>query len=109
MSEELTRDEHSGSILTFSTIGFLLCVILTVAAYYIVQHHIMPTEQALATIVILGVVQLLVQATFFFRLNTKTASGKWDLLTFFFTILIIAIVVCGSLWIMYNLNYYMVH
>ena len=109
MSEELTRDEHSGSILTFSIIGFLLCVILTVAAYYIVQHHLMPPLHALTTIVILGVVQLLVQVIFFFRLNTKTASGKWDLVTFFFTILIIAIIVCGSLWIMYNLNYNMVN
>ena len=109
MSAELTRNEHGSSILGFSIIGFLLCVILTVAAFTIVERHLLSTHAAIAAVVVLGLVQLLVQVICFMRLNTKTASGKWDVMTLIFSILIIAIVVCGSLWIMYNLNYYMVH
>jgi cytochrome o ubiquinol oxidase operon protein cyoD len=57
---------------------------------------------------ILAIMQLLVQCICFLRLNTSK-TGRWNVLPFLFTIFIIAIFIGGSLWIMVNLNYNMVH
>lgn len=90
-------------------IGFVLSVILMLVIYWLVGHHVLPTQSLYTAIAVFAVVQLIVQVLFFLRLNARTDSSRWDLISFLFTILIIAIVVVGTLWIMYNLNYYMVN
>lgn len=90
-------------------VGFVLAVILTLASFYIVQHHVMSPKGLYITLTILAVVQLLVWLRCFLRLNTCNEDGKWDLISFLFSLVIVAVVVIGTLWIMYNLNYNMVH
>lgn len=55
------------------------------------------------TISLFAVVQIVVHLVYFLHMNTKSEGG-WNLIALIFTGLIIAIVVVGSLWIMYNLN-----
>ncbi len=43
---------------------------------------------------------------YFLHMNSKSDEG-WNLTAFIFTVIIIAIVVVGSIWIMWNLNYNM--
>lgn len=89
--------------------GYILSVILTVAAFLIVEKQWLAGEMAFAALAALAVVQFIVQVICFLRLNTQTEDDRWNFIAFLFTLLIIAIVITGSLWIMYNLNYYMVH
>lgn len=87
-------------------IGFVLSTATTLAAYFAVVNQLWPFEQLVALIVGLAVVQLIIQLLFFLHLSHEK-GGRWKLVTFGFAVLIVAIVVVGSLWIMNNLNYNM--
>lgn len=108
-TETTAKQENPGKLLRYYITGFILCILLTVLAYSLDSMHLMPAQDAYTLLVVLLVAEVIVQAVCFLRLNTGTESGRWNLLCFAFTAFIIAIVVIGSLWIMYNLNYYMVH
>lgn len=84
-------------------IGFVLSVILTVIPFAMVMNGTAPHSTILATVVILAVVQIVVHFVYFLHLN-GSSEERWNLVALLFTILVIAIVVIGSLWIMYNLN-----
>ncbi len=90
-------------------IGFVLSLVLSLVAYAIVVKHTLSNSGLYIALTVFVVLALFVQVIFYFRLNTKTQDDRWNLICFLFTILIMAIVVSGSLWIMYNLNYYMVN
>jgi cytochrome o ubiquinol oxidase operon protein cyoD len=90
-------------------VGFILCAALSIAAAYLVQHHLFDTKVLCVLVTVFLIAQVFVQMCCFFRLNNSSPDSKWDLITFFFTIFITAIIVTGSLWIMFNLNYNMVH
>jgi cytochrome o ubiquinol oxidase operon protein cyoD len=94
--------------LTSYLIGFVLSVILTNVTFNLVMHHHFSSIDLYTSIAVIAVVLLFVQSIFFLRLNAKSSDDKWNLVAFCFTIFIICIVVTGSLWIMYNLNYNMV-
>ena len=83
--------------------GFILSVILTLAAYFAVTNH---ASNALLIILALAVVQLVVQLVFFLHLN-QGSDRHWNLTVFFSTVSIILILVIGSIWIMNHLNYNM--
>lgn len=93
--------------LQYYVLGFGLSLIFTAAAFVLVQQHLLDTQALYIVVVALGLLQLLVQIMFFLRLNTSPEEGRWNLITLLFTLIVVAIVVIGSLWIMYNLNYNM--
>jgi cytochrome o ubiquinol oxidase operon protein cyoD len=93
-----------GSVVTY-TLGFGLSIVMTLAAFATVVYHILPKSGTLF-IVCLAVGQLLVQLLCFLHLGSE-ARPRWNLLIFLLAVLIIAIIVGGSLWIMANLNYNM--
>lgn len=86
--------------------GFILSILLTLLAFVLVHKHLFSTEALYVVIVFLALVQFFVQLRCFLQLNTSS-EGRWDLISFVFTLVVIFIVVGGSLWIMYNLNYNM--
>ncbi len=87
-------------------IGFILSIALTVIPYMIVVHHMLVEDAIIIAIIGLGVIQLLVQLIFFLHLGLAP-DQRSNLLTFCFTTLVLVILVVGSLWIMYNMNYNM--
>lgn len=87
-------------------VGFILSIILTVIPYMIVVQHLLPYHIMIIAIVILGVMQLLVQLVFFLHLGAES-KPRWNLMAFMFAILVVAILVIGTMWIMYNLDYNM--
>ena len=97
--------DHSGashgSVKTYMT-GFILSIILTVIPFWMV----MTGAASPAVILAMAVVQVLVHLVCFLHMNTKSDEG-WNMTAFVFTVLIIAILVVGSIWIMWNLNYNM--
>lgn len=102
--------EYGGSHKTLAGYvwGLALSLILTLGSFGLVGWHLLKVSDLYVVISILAVLQLFVQSIFFLRLNASQ-EGRWNLLPFLFVILIVGILVAGSLWIMYNLNYNMMH
>ena len=104
----MSTTEHTsghGSLASYTT-GFVLSLALSVLAYFLVSRQILTGAALIASIIVLALVQLLVQLTFFLHLG-KESNPRWNLVVFLFSLLIVIILVGGSLWIMKNLNYHM--
>lgn len=98
-------DNHGashGSAKSYLT-GFVLSVILTAIPFWMVMDGSASHGTVLATVVGMAVVQIFVHLVYFLHMNASSEE-RWNLVALVFTVLIIAIVIVGSLWIMYNLN-----
>lgn len=102
MVKQHKHNSNHGTLKSY-IIGFILSIALTIIPYLIVVNHAFAINVVALSVVAIGIVQLLVQLIFFLHLNTSQ-DGQDNLLSFVFTFLIIAILVVGSLWIMYNMN-----
>jgi cytochrome o ubiquinol oxidase operon protein cyoD len=100
------RLESSQRAMRSYVIGLILSLLLTYIPYAMVTKRLFGPESLLVGSAFFGVAQLLVQIFFFLHLPAKV-KPYWDLVVFFFTFLIVAFLVIGSLWIMYHLNYNM--
>lgn len=89
-------------------IGLSLSLLFTFVAFALVAQHSISTAALYISLSILALLQLFAQVVFFLRFNTSR-EGRWTLMPFLFVIVIVLVVVGGSLWIMFNLNYNMVH
>lgn len=89
-------------------LGLGLSLLLTLCAFLLVGKHLLASQYLYILLAVLAICQLITQVICFLRLNSS-AKGRWNLMSFIFTIFIVAILVGGSLWIMFNLNYNMVH
>ena len=58
---------------------------------------------AAGIVIAFAFVQIIVHTFFFLHINTR-AEGGWTLMALIFTVVIVAIVITGSLWIMFHLN-----
>lgn len=88
--------------------GLLSSLIFTFSAFSLVIYKPISVHNIYILLAVLAVLQLIAQVAFFLRMNTS-AEGRWNLMPFIFTIVIVLVLVFGSLWIMFNLNYNMVH
>lgn len=88
--------------------GFVTCLILTGTAYIAAVSNIFSDTVAIAVIAVLAVVQCAVQLRRFLHVGVEF-KPRWKLMVFTTMILIVLILVIGSLWIMSNLNYRMIH
>lgn len=86
--------------------GFGLSLVFTLTAFYLVTQHALPARLLIAAVISLALAQFTAQLLLFLHLGTET-SPRWKLLSFGFMLLVVAIIVFGSLWIMNNLNYHM--
>ncbi len=86
-------------------VGFGLSLTLTLAAYGFVTGHVFSGLALTGVLAGLAIVQVLVQLLFFLHLRHE-AEPRWKLLVFDFMLLIVAILVFGTLWIMNNLDYH---
>lgn len=90
-------------------VGFALSLLLTLLAFAVVGFPDYSHAFIYGTLTILALSQLLVQVICFLRLNIRSTQDRWNLLAFVFTLIVVLILVSGSLWIMVNLNYYMMN
>ncbi len=95
-----------GSVKSY-LIGFGTSLVLTAASYLlVVGGWEISIEILIALVMCLAVMQLFVQLIFFLHLGFERGP-KWNLAFFISTVGIILLIVLGSLWIMYHLNYNM--
>lgn len=98
-----TADTHAGhgTYASYLT-GFALSALLTAIAFGVAMMPLFSRAATIGVVTVAGLAQICVQNFFFMHLNRR--SERWNFISFFFTVLIIAILVGGSLWIMYHLN-----
>jgi cytochrome o ubiquinol oxidase subunit IV len=84
-------------------VGYVLSLLITVAAYVLVTRHLLPQEMLLASILGLAILELIVQMECFLHLG-HALSMRARVIALSVALLIVAILVVGSLWIMYNLS-----
>ena len=101
-------DAHHGWNRNFKPLilGFILSILLTFASYLIVTENYLTGKTLLLAILGLCCIQALVQLVLFLHLGLES-KPRWNLIIFLFLVLLIVVVIGGSLWIMYNLNYNM--
>lgn len=103
---ELQSSEAHGTIVTYVA-GFLLSVVLTLVAYVLVVNQAIPNRELLIGVVVtLAVVQFAVQMVFFLHLG-REQRPRWNLVVFSFMLMVLFILVLGTLWIMWGLDYHM--
>lgn len=88
------------------SIGFSLSLILTLIAYYFVIQKSFSKDILFAMVSGFAILQAFVQLFLFLHLGQEK-KPRWGFHTFLMMILILFIVVFGSLWIMYSLDYRM--
>ncbi len=98
--------EEQGKIKTY-LIGFVMSIVLTLLAYFLTTEKLMTGWALTLTISTLAFIQVIVQLLFFLHMGEES-SPRWNLISFLFMVLVILILVIGTLWIMYNLDYRMV-
>jgi cytochrome o ubiquinol oxidase operon protein cyoD len=96
----------SPKTLTAYITGLALSLILTVLAFVLVGKHLLSDTSLYIAVAVLALIQFCVQSLCFLRLNAGP-EGRWNLYPFIFAVFVVFVVVGGSLWIMYNLNYNM--
>lgn len=121
--------EAHGSLRGYAT-GFVLSLILTAIPFALVmvesasssvpvvgifiERNLQLSRYAVGvdrSVVIAGIfvaaaVQILVHLHYFLHMD-RSSSQRWNLMTFLFTVLVMAIFIGGSLWIMFDLHYRM--
>lgn len=95
MSHDAPQKIEYGSFKSY-LLGLFLSILLTMAAYFF--------RAEVFLVAIFAILQAGVQLIFFLNL-TREPKPRWNLIIFLFMIMIVAIIVFGSIWIMNNLNY----
>jgi cytochrome o ubiquinol oxidase operon protein cyoD len=95
-----------GSLRGYLT-GFGLSVVLTAIPFGLVMSGALASAQATAIAIIgCAIVQIIVHMVYFLHMNTKS-DGGWTFMAMIFTIVLVAIALSGSLWVMYHLTHNM--
>lgn len=89
--------------------GLIGCTILTLIAFWVVMGTQLNKWEIFTIIYVAAVIQFIVQVICFLRLNTQTEQARTNVLSLLFSIVILVTIVAGSLWIMWNVNYYMMN
>ena len=88
-------------------VGFILSLVLTIAAYGLVMSG-GAGSRIIILLGVLAIVQMFVQLVFFLHLGDD-AKPRMKLWSFVFMAVTLLIIVAGSIWIMHNMNYNMTH
>jgi cytochrome o ubiquinol oxidase operon protein cyoD len=84
-------------------IGYVLAILLTGAAFALVYFHVGAPVAGFAVILLLGLVQIVVHMRCFLHMSLQR-SARSDLMLVLFSVLIIAVMVSGTLVILFNLR-----
>ncbi len=90
-------------------IGVVLCILLTLIPFFTIMAQKFSVNITFAIIFIAAFFQFITQVFCFLRLNLKTKASQLNMMSFIIAIGMLMVIILGSLWIMWNLNYNMVH
>ena len=87
-------------------IGLLLSIILTAVPFTMVMTGSVTGTLAVAIILVCAVAQVLVQLIFFLHIIISSEQ-QWNTTSAIFVVVLVAILIIGSIWIMAHLNHNM--
>lgn len=102
----MSREKREHGTLVHYITGFILSLIFTFVAYYLVVNKVMAGTALLAAILGFGVLQMLVQVIFFLHLG-RGPKPRWNIYFLMGTVFAVLVVVGGSLIITNNLHHSM--
>ncbi|RZA11962.1 MAG: cytochrome o ubiquinol oxidase subunit IV [Proteobacteria bacterium] len=105
LHHEHADDGAHGSLRDY-VIGFALSVVLTAIPFWLVLARPLADGPTAAMIIVFAAVQIVVHMIFFLHMNGRQEGG-WTMMALIFTVIIVAIMLTGSLWVMYHLNHNM--
>jgi cytochrome o ubiquinol oxidase subunit IV len=98
LPETSVREEVQGYL-----IGLVLAAALTVASFYVVYTHLIWGPAIPVALAVLAIAQMGVHLVFFLHITTAPDNTN-NVLALAFGVLIVALIIGGSLWIMDHLN-----
>jgi cytochrome o ubiquinol oxidase operon protein cyoD len=102
-SAEADEGERSGSLATY-TVGLAFALLLTGASFAVSQSHLLLWPPGVpAGLAVLAIAQMGVHLVFFLHIGTGPDNTN-NVVALAFGVLIVALIVSGSLWIMAHLN-----
>lgn len=84
-------------------LGYGLALLFTLSAFGLVVFHVLTGRQAFYTVLGLGIVQVLVHFRFFLHIDLRRNSRP-DLHLLLFSAMIVALMVSGTLVVLFNLH-----
>ena len=87
-------------------IGFIISIVLTVIPFFMVMNGGFAKGLTVAVLVITMIAQVWVQLVWFLHMKRED-SQKWQVMSFWYTFLTIAILFIGSVWILSELHTFM--
>ena len=102
--EELNIHEHGGGGIQGYVIGLALASGLTIASFYIAATDVVWGPSIPMALIVLAIAQMGVHIVFFLHITTGPDNTN-NVLALAFGILIVALVLFGSIWIMSHLNH----
>ncbi len=111
MSEAQAHGDHGahiphGTWKSYVT-GFVLSVFLTAIPFIVVMAGGFASERLTGFLVLIfAVVQIIVHMIYFLHMNSKSEAG-WTMISLCFTVIVLVIAVVGTIWVMYNMDSYM--
>ena len=97
-SPRLERNETRSVV-----VGYGMALLLTLSAFGLVVLHVLSGREAFYAVLCLGLVQLVVHLRFFLHIDLRR-SARADLQLILFSSLIIALMVGGTLVVLFNLH-----
>jgi len=91
------------------SIGLMVCVFLTLLPFAAVMYPVLSHATTVGLVVACALSQFVVQLICFLRLNYNTEQAMLNVRSFALSLFIIFILMAGSLWIMWTLDYRMMH
>lgn len=108
MAKELvvrTIEREPGSLRSYVS-GYLSAVVLTLVAFLVAAKHSLMGNKLIAVLLGLAIVQFVLQLIFFLHIG-RESKPRYKRLVLLLMIVFVLIVVLGSIWVMYSLNYRM--
>lgn len=87
-------------------VGLVGALGLTYSIYLLATSHALAGMWLAAVLLLIAATQLVVQLLVFLHLRNES-KPRWTLWSIVYSVIMMLIVVIGSLWVMYNLNYNM--
>ena len=97
------KEETTSSGVLIYSIGLLLAVVLTATSFWVANTSLIWAPGIPLGLAVLAIAQMGIHLVFFLHITTGPDNTN-NVLALAFGVLIVAIVVAGSLWIMSDLN-----
>jgi len=101
-----THHEVSHGSVKSYMVGFVLSIILTAIPFGLVMFPTFPKNLTVLIVVAMAVIQVVVHLVYFLHMD-RSKEQRSNVSTFLFTVLVIALLVGLSLWIMFSIHFEM--